>query len=170
MGGAHTVGHIRWLDLDQRTMGIHRVCSVIVLLAALQSCHMSEVNPYQGWMGTPVPKYPNVIHAPSSVDYVSCTGAITCRSEARAMTSSREEPTAPSVVRGVPIIPDAQFRDDNALAIIYMIGDPKKSDWVIPDTNSEFLIKPNDEFEHAAAFLGCVCIGPRGSCARYCNG
>lgn len=79
------------------------------------------------------------------------------REETWATASSRESPTAPFVVRGVPIIPDTQFRKDDDIAIIYLIGEPNKNDRVIPDTNSEVRLKPNDAHGHAAAFLG-VCV------------
>lgn len=77
--------------------------------------------------------------------------------ETWATASSREAPTAPSVVRGVPIIPDVQFRKDDEFAITYLIGNPKKKYWVIPDPDSEVPLKPNAEPGHAAAVVD-VCV------------
>lgn len=79
-----------------------------------------------------------------------------------ATTRSREELPAPSVASCVPIMLDVPFRNDEGIAITYLIGGATRNGWAISDKTS-LLLKPNDEHGHSVACWGACVLAQGGA-------
>lgn len=96
--------------------------------------------------GIQVPACPKVLHGPTFSSFESCVGAC--------MRGSGEEPAAPSVVTGVPIILDIECIGAGETTITGFVGEAPRTDWIFPDPNSQVPLKPNEGDAHSTAIWG----------------